>query len=53
MQNPCTRPGKHHCRCAFDEDLEPHQEKHQQGDGKTFNLELSRSEFEEVLSVLR
>jgi len=22
MQNPCTRPGKHHCRCAFDEDLD-------------------------------
>lgn len=22
MQNPCTRPGKHHCRCAYDDDSE-------------------------------
>lgn len=22
MQNPCTRPGKHHCCCVFDEDLD-------------------------------
>nr|CAD7414599.1 unnamed protein product [Timema poppensis] len=22
LQNPCTLPGKHHCRCAFDDDLE-------------------------------
>lgn len=100
MQNPCTRPGKHHCRCAFDEDLdvlppagngdessvhepalpckapkpstsstplpatkgdEPLLDCAQvQGtlpseDSKMgrLNLELSRREFEEVLSVLR
>nr|CAD7411037.1 unnamed protein product [Timema cristinae] len=22
LQNPCNLPGKHHCRCAFDDDLE-------------------------------
>ncbi|XP_067003329.2 atos homolog protein A isoform X2 [Anabrus simplex] len=22
MQNPCNRPGKHHCRCAYDDDSE-------------------------------
>lgn len=101
MQNPCTRPGKHHCRCAFDEDLDilPSNGSGQQSDMhepllpcKTsskpstssaplsaikrddphlsstqtkgslpsleskmgrLNLELSRREFEEVLSVLR
>jgi hypothetical protein len=101
MQNPCTRPGKHHCRCAFDEDLDilPPTGKGQDGsihepalpckpsskpstsctplpapkrdeplldcaqvqgrlpaeDSKMgrLNLELSRREFEEVLSVLR
>ncbi|PSN52982.1 hypothetical protein C0J52_01113 [Blattella germanica] len=58
MQNPCNRPGKHHCRCAFDEELEspqpqPPEPQQQQQDGKRLNLELSRREFEEVLSVLR
>ncbi|XP_069692464.1 atos homolog protein A isoform X2 [Periplaneta americana] len=88
MQNPCTRPGKHHCRCAYDEDLDPPQQckppEHpvpapvpgkpssktstsstplpapQRGEPPEssstkprLNLELSRREFEEVLSVLR
>ncbi|KAJ9593975.1 hypothetical protein L9F63_014616 [Diploptera punctata] len=55
MQTPCNRPGKHHCRCAFDEDLESAQPQQQEqpAEGKRLNLELSRREFEEVLSVLR
>ncbi|XP_033611272.1 uncharacterized protein LOC111874184 isoform X3 [Cryptotermes secundus] len=101
MQNPCTRPGKHHCRCAFDEDMDilpptgngPDSSIHEPAlpckpssmpstssttlpapkrdeplldsaqvegtlppeDSKMgrLNLELSRREFEEVLSVLR
>ncbi|XP_021920332.1 protein FAM214A isoform X2 [Zootermopsis nevadensis] len=101
MQNPCTRPGKHHCRCAFDEDLDilpptgsgqqsgvhepplpcktsskpstsptslpaPKREEPHLGSAQAksslppdeskmgrLNLELSRREFEEVLSVLR
>lgn len=51
MQNPCTRSGKHHCSCAYDEELEA--PSYDDKSTHKLNLELSRKELEEVLAVLR
>lgn len=97
MQNPCTRPGKHHCRCAYEDDtadcgsspivntarssatpsFSSNSEKKSTGacansetstvthlsktstcqsngsSSRKLSLELSQSEVEEVLAVLR
>lgn len=54
MQTNCNQHGKHDCRC--EEDIEEIQSQNQRKNESTtnkINLDLSKKEMEEVLTVLR
>lgn len=54
MKTDCNQRGKHDCRCEEDVD-EIHTQRQKQNEAATnkINLDLSKKEMEEVLTVLR
>lgn len=54
MQTNCNQHGKHDCRCEEDvEEISPPKQKYNEADTNKINLDLSKKEMEEVLTVLR
>lgn len=55
MQTNCNQHGKHDCRCEEDveEEISPPKQKYSEAATNKINLDLSKKEMEEVLTVLR